>query len=119
MGNTGSSKKSHKKNSKKAAQRQRNKIILFVAEIFVLVVLGLVVWAVFKGTDEESGVQKINVAQEDVISDEIVSYLTTFSQKRCRMAATCALVAFPVGSRLRPIPVMRPLALAHAKESRA
>ncbi len=74
MGNTGSSKKGHKKNSRKAAQKQRNKIILFVAELFVLVILGLVVWAVFKGTDEESGVQKINVAQEDVISDEIVSY---------------------------------------------
>lgn len=82
MGNSSSPKKSSGKKSsgkkgknKKAAQR--NKIILLAGEIAILAVLVLVVFIVFKGTNEESGVEKINVEEAEVVSDEINTYFNT------------------------------------------
>lgn len=71
-----SSKKSSSKkgSSKKAAKKQRNKIFLLIGEIAILAVLAVVVFIVFKGTNEETGVEKINVEEAEVISTEISSY---------------------------------------------
>lgn len=50
---TKSTKKSSKKGASKktAAKKKRNKIILFVAEFFVLAILGFVLWFVIKGAE--------------------------------------------------------------------
>ena len=62
-----------KRKSKKAAKKKRNSIILFVAEFFILAILGVVLWAVTKGTEA----QKINISEdaEDLgITDERSDY---------------------------------------------
>ena len=78
MASTGNHNPNRSKGSKKkkAAQKKRNRIILFVAELFILAVLFVVVFAVFKGTEE---VEKINV---DInIDPEVEGYFEQINQQ--------------------------------------
>lgn len=63
-----SSKGTSKKKKKKSAKRKRNQIILFIIEILVLVILGVVLWVVLQGTKTE----KIDIGtEEELVSEEV------------------------------------------------
>lgn len=70
-------KKTGGKGKRKKANREKKKkqIILFAVEIFILIALGVVLAFVLKVTDKESGVEKINLNQENLgISEERQDY---------------------------------------------
>lgn len=65
--------KGKSKKSKAAAKaRKRKQIILFAVEIIILVALGAVLFFVNKATDEETGVEKVNLNEENLgINEEL------------------------------------------------
>lgn len=59
---------------KKNGKRKRNQIILFIIELVVLAVLGVVLWLVFQGTKTE----KIDIGtEEELVSEEVNTVFET------------------------------------------
>lgn len=76
-GSSNSASGSRKGNKKRNARKKRNRIILFVAEIFVLAILGVVLYFVLgmtggASTDENAGVQKVNIDETAISTDPSV-----------------------------------------------
>lgn len=68
----GSTKRRKKK--RKNSKKKRNQIILFIVEILILAILGVVLWLVFQGTKTE----KIDIGtEEELVSDEVSTKFET------------------------------------------
>ena len=74
------SKGSRKRKSAKAARRRRNRIILFIAEFFVLAILGIILWIVYKAPE------KINLSEDKGINDEKKDYFDLISGSNEKLA---------------------------------
>lgn len=91
-----------KKRKKKNSKKKKNQIILFVIEILVLLILGIVLWVVFQGTKTE----KIDIGTvEELVSAEVEqkmneTVITTEEGEEKTLADTYKQIAlFGVDSR--------------------
>ncbi|MFI3236969.1 MAG: LCP family protein [Lachnospiraceae bacterium] len=67
---------------KKAAQKRNRKIIIFVLEIIVLAIMLGVLWFVTRATDEEEGIQKVELATEEIVINDKVTENETLTNYR-------------------------------------
>ena len=68
----------------KKKKTSAGKIVLFVAEILILVALLVVMWLVLKTTDKEEGVQKVSIDEKEIevsLPDEVKENESVLIQK--------------------------------------